>query len=130
MIRILLPVFLPGFVLNVLWEFAHAGLYAHYRGGEITNLILLRAALFDAFFITMLGVLFFFVPWFRARLWLVFVAGILFATGLEWFALSTGRWEYTTAMPIIPFLHVGLTPTIQLGVTALVSLKLAALFEE
>ncbi len=123
MARKLVEVFLVAFVLNVLWEFAHAGLYVHYQGAEITSLVLLRAALFDASFIAVLAVLFFFTPYFRARLWFVLVFGALFAIGLEWFALSTGRWEYATAMPIIPFLNIGLTPAIQLGITGWMALK-------
>ncbi len=120
-------VFLYGFVLNFVWEFAQvqAGLYMQYQGGEITRWILLRAALFDASFITALAVLFFSVLWLRTRLWLAFIFGTMFAIGLEWFALSTGRWEYSALMPVIPFLNTGLSPTIQLGITAWVSLKLS-----
>lgn len=117
-------VFVCGFVLNFVWEFAHAGLYAHYQGGEITRWILLHAALFDASVITALAVPMFFIQWLRARLWLVFFPAILFAIGLEWFALTTGRWEYTAAMPLIPFFGIGLSPMIQLGFTSLVSMKL------
>ena len=41
--------------------------------------------------------------------------GIVVAVLIELWALQTGRWAYTGAMPLVPFLGAGLTPTIQLG---------------
>mgnify|MGYP001564734139 CR=1 FL=1 len=116
--------FVIAWVLNAVWEYAHSFLYAQYRGGEITGVILLRAALFDAVVITLLGALFLRVSFLRKRLWLIIVAGVIFAVFLEWYALATGRWVYTSSMPIIPFLHTGLTPTIQLGVLGYMTLRL------
>ena len=43
---------------------------------------------------------------------------------IEHFALSAGRWAYNDFMPIIPFLSVGLTPTIELGLLGYLSFKL------
>ena len=94
----------------------------HYQGEEITRFILFRAALFDAAFITALAAPFLSLSWLRARLWLFIIPAVFFAVGLEWWALETGRWEYTAAMPLIPFLHVGLTPAIQLALTGLLAL--------
>lgn len=108
-------VFVLAFAANIAWEFAHSVLYVHYQVGEITNLILLRAAFFDAIFITLLAIPILFVPYLRARLWIALIIGVLFAIGLEWFALSTGRWAYGAAMPIIPIIKTGLSPTVQLG---------------
>jgi hypothetical protein len=115
---ILIMVFVLAFVSNIAWEFAHSTLYVHYKGEEINNFILLRAALFDAALITLLAVPMLLVPFLRARLWIAFIVGILFAIGLEWFALSTGRWAYNDLMPVIPLINVGLTPTTQLGLIA------------
>ena len=123
--RRLLFVFLAAFLLNLLWENLHEVLYVHYQGGEITRLILFRAALFDAAFITALAVPMLFVPWLRKRLYFSFIFGVIFAVILEWFALKTGRWEYTAAMPLVPFLQTGLSPTVQLGITGWVSHALA-----
>ncbi len=113
--RQVLLIFVIAFVLNLLWENAHSYLYVHYRGGAITWLVLLHATLFDAVITTAAAFLFFYVRPFRARAWLVVLALVLFAILLELFALSTGRWAYNELMPKVPFLGVGLTPTVQLA---------------
>src|SRR3989338_2697638 len=122
--------FLLAFSLNYVWEHAHAVLYVHYKGGPITNFILFKAAVFDAVFITILGVAFMRFSYFVKRPWLIIVAGILFAVGLEWYALFTNRWMYNSLMHIIPFFQTGLAPTMQLGLTAYITLKLAAYVEK
>ena len=101
----------------------HLVLYLNYQGQEITNLILVRAALFDAIFTTILALPFIFISFFRQRLWLAPILATLFAISLELFALQTGRWAYAAAMPIIPIINTGLTPTIQLGILAFISFK-------
>lgn len=111
----LLKIFLWAFALNMVWENIHSRLYVHYEGGEITELILLRAALFDAAVITLVG---FFVLKKYIRVWQALAILVLFAIGLEWFALATERWTYNEYMPVIPLLNTGLTPTIQLGLIA------------
>lgn len=129
-IRHFLFVFLAAFVLNLLWENLHAPLYFHYQGGVITEYILLRAALFDALIISVFAAILFFAPWKQARPWLMLAAGVLFAVGLELWALQTGRWEYTALMPLIPFLDVGLSPSVQLGVTGWCALWVIKKFRE
>jgi hypothetical protein len=114
----LIIVFVLAFIGNFVWEHLHSVLYVHYQGGVITNAILLRAAIFDAFVITLFAIPMLFISYLRKRLWVAFVVGVAFAICLEWFALATARWEYTSAMPIIPLIHTGLTPTIQLGLIA------------
>ena len=103
------------FVLNVCWEEAHHVLYVSYRGGEITHGILLRAGLVDAFVI---GVLFgplLFLRTHKTRVWLSVAGALIFAVALERYALFSGRWIYQSSMPILPWVHTGLTPTIQLA---------------
>ncbi|MEK7584706.1 MAG: hypothetical protein AAB490_05665 [Patescibacteria group bacterium] len=53
--------------------------------------------------------------WLKKYPQLLVVFGILFSIAVEVHALQTGRWTYTDAMPLIPFLGTGLTPTIQIG---------------
>lgn len=105
-------IFLWAFLLNMLWEKIHSQLYVHYKGGEITDAILFRAALFDAAIIALVG---FFVIRNYLKLWQAAGILVLFAIGLEWFALATNRWAYNEYMPIIPFITTGLTPTVQLA---------------
>lgn len=115
MIKKLLLIFIYAFLFNLVWENLHSFLYAHYRGNEITQWILLRATLFDAIFIAALGTLFMSVAYLRDRQWLAVLFGIIAAVGIELYALQSARWAYNDSMPIIPLLRVGLTPTMQLG---------------
>lgn len=105
-------VFLTALIPNIIWENLHRLLYVHYKHGPITQLILLRAALVDAAIITVL---------FAGELWLMVAGGLLIAIALEKWALTTGRWAYTARMPIIPFIRTGLTPTVQLALTGLIT---------
>lgn len=124
-----LGVFVSALALNLIWEEAHSVLYISYQGGAITHLILLHAALFDAAVITLFA--------YPVILWesnsykscrsltptILFVGVLtLFAVILEEWALATGRWVYADAMPLVPYLWVGLTPTLQLGVTGFFAL--------
>jgi hypothetical protein len=113
--------FILAFLLNLVWENLHSYLYIHYQGAKITEIILIRAAVFDAFVISVLALGVILTPHIRGKLWFAVVLGILFAISLERFALETNRWAYTSAMPIIPFINTGLTPTIQLALTFLIT---------
>lgn len=117
-------IFLLAFLLNVVWENLHAGLYVNYMGGEITEFILLRASLFDA--IVIMAILLPFLYWsaFKTREWLIVVVGTIIAIINEWYGLSTGRWVYDVLMPILPIIHTGITPTLQLGLLAFVVFKI------
>ncbi len=117
-------VYIFAFVLNLIWENAHSFLYVSYQGASITEAVLIRAATFDALFITGLFILFSRAAFFKKRLWLSLVIGIIFAVTLEIFALQTGRWQYNSLMPIIPFLNVGLTPSIQLGLLGYLAIQI------
>jgi hypothetical protein len=115
MVKKVLLILVIAFALNAAWENVHSQLYEHYKGGEITQFILLRATAADA---VMIGVIT--APWVIWRRekkysWLIILLGVGLAIGIEKWALATGRWDYNEYMPVIPLLGVGLTPTIQLG---------------
>ena len=116
-------IFVVSLGLNFLWENLHAGLYLHYQGQQVTELILLRAALFDALVITLIFLTIIAIPAMRkfAVLWICSIA-LVFAILLEVYALNTDRWAYTAIMPLVPLLKTGLLPTVQLALTAWVSL--------
>ncbi len=124
MLRKLVFVFICAFVLNLVWENVHANFYVHYRGSAITEIILLKAAFFDAVVSLIATFFFLFVPPLRRQRWLVALALVVFAVSLELFALSTGRWAYNVSMPIIPVLGVGLSPTAQLALLWLISARI------
>ena len=124
MIKKLLYIFVLAFVLNFVWENAHSLLYFHPDGEPITQLILLQATLFDAVFITLMGVLFLSVPYFKQRLlFYSLLFGVIVAVVIEFRALEAGRWASNELMPIVPLLKTGLTPTIQLGLLSYITYR-------
>lgn len=120
-LRKLALVFFVSFFLNLVWENIHYLLYAHYKGGIITEAILLHATVVDAFLITSVVGLFMLFPTLYARTYLMVLVWIAIAVGIELWALSTGRWAYNELMPLIPLLSVGLSPTVQLAITGYVA---------
>lgn len=101
------------FVLNLVWENAHGGLYDHV----IPGVRYLRAAGGDVVLVGV-GVA---VAWparrFGNRAHLLAAVGTLTALAVivELAALSEGRWDYTAAMPTAG--PVGLSPLLQLPAT-------------
>jgi hypothetical protein len=90
-------------------------LYVHYKAGPITELLLVRSALVDGVLITSLVLV---ASLLRVNKFVTMVVGGLgIAVGLEQWALATGRWAYTEVMPLVPWFHTGLTPTLQLAIT-------------
>lgn len=83
--------------------------------GPITEYILLRASFWDAVIILAISIPFLYIRIFQKNEWGIVVFGLIIAIGIEEYALATGRWSYNVYMPLIPFLHIGLTPTVQLG---------------
>lgn len=58
--------------------------------------------------------------WALKNSWFVYfvlaLLGLISAVLIEWRALASGRWAYNARMPIVPYLHVGLWPSLQLTV--------------
>lgn len=117
-------IFLAGtaLVLNLIWENAQAPLYSGYVNFRQHLAICFAAALSD---VLIIGLLYFFFAIFKRDALGIFklgaietailiFAGAVITTGMEKWALSAGRWQYAPAMPLIPYLKVGLLPVIQL----------------
>lgn len=119
-----LYLWLTAAILNLAWEHWHAQWYVNYRGQAITDLILLRASLVDATMILAVAVLVRQFVWFRNKIAWSVASYILIAVALEYWALSTDRWQYGAGMIILPLLNVGLTPAIQLAITGCLAQKL------
>lgn len=117
-------IFLLSFALNFIWEHTHSVFYAHYQGGEITDFILFRASITDALVVSVLAIPFLYNAFLRNKIWLSIPVGIVLAIMIEWNALAFGWWAYNGAMPVIPFINTGLTPTIQLAFTGYVAYRL------
>jgi len=125
MTKKVLIIFIVSFVLNFIWENFHSLLYSNYMSGKITEFILFRATLGDAVMISVLSLPFLFVPLLKKHSWLIIVVGFILSVAIEHYALLVGRWSYNDLMPIIPFLSVGVTPAIQLGLLGYISLKIS-----
>ena len=55
--------------------------------------------------------------------------GVLLAVNVElWAVYVAGRWQYEDAMPLVPILHVGLTPILQMLIIPLAVLLLTSRF--
>ena len=124
-IKKLILIFAISFLLNWAWENLHSNLYIHYQSGAITQLILLRATLFDAVFITLAGIMFIKFTYFQKRQRYLLLFGFVAAVLIEIYALGSNRWGYNELMPIIPWFNTGLTPSIQLGLLGYITYKLA-----
>ena len=122
--RRIFSIFMIAFILNVIWENLHSLLYDNYMGGKITEFILLRATLADAVIITITTLPFVFFPLLKRQSWLIIFIGFIISIFIEHYALGTSRWTYNSLMPIIPFLSIGLTPSIQLGLLGYFTFKI------
>ena len=125
-----------GFValaLHAMWERMHVPLYTGYA--HLTELPIIYYAVLGDVFYTLVAVLF--IGLFKGRvLWFVapsgrdiaglVVLGFWIALFVEYKALALGRWAYLDAMPIVPFLGVGLSPLIQMMLLLPLSVFLAA----
>jgi len=110
------------FFLHIIWENAQAPLFAEYLSlgqhfpkclwatiGDIvfTLLVYLGISLLknDFGWITRLS---------GKDIAVIAVMGFFWAIGIEQRAFLFEKWNYTNAMPIIPYLLVGLTPILQM----------------
>ncbi len=117
-------ILLVGFLTNLVWENAQAFLYEGYEGFYQHFIMCLIATVVDAVAILALYLIFAGVLqdfyWVRHWNWksilLIMLAGGLLAILFEKWALSRGEWSYTEAMPVVPFLQVGLSPLLQLTI--------------
>lgn len=125
-IRTMAVLFATSVLLNFPWEMAQSLLYAPIGAvGEATWRCFV-ASLGD-------GVMIFGIYaggwlWFRRWTWFhglparriafIVVAGALIGSGVEWWGLRTGRWQYEASMPRVPGLELALVPLLQLPILA------------
>jgi len=110
------------FLLNVVWENAQAPLFAGYLSLSQHFTICLWATIGDVVFtlsvyfgISLLKNDFGWITRLSGKdIAVIAVMGFFLAVGIEWRALLFGKWNYTDAMPIVPYLRVGLAPVLQM----------------
>jgi hypothetical protein len=119
--RFVLLVFVFAFLLNSIWEILQAPLYRYFHF-EIKHILICElAAIADAIMTLLLYYLFAFIYkntfWPKnlsmGRIIAVISVGFLGSIISEVIYLKKGNWAYNEAMPIIPVVHVGLSPVLQ-----------------
>lgn len=133
--KLILRIATIGFILNLVWENAQAPWYQGYSSFWQHFSVCFLGTLGDVVIVLLLFAAFAGVyrnwDWIRTLSWKTAVplvlAGLAIGVIIELFALTTGRWTYTEAMPLVPGLRVGLWPVLQMtilpGLTFFISSK-------
>ena len=130
----LLRISVVSFVLNAIWENAHAPLYAGYISPLRHVPMCTRAAFGDVLIVLLMYGLFTLMYkdawWFKKLNWksvaLLGIVGLEIGVGIEIWALHAQRWNYGASMPIIPRVQVGLTPVLQMMLLPIITFYLSA----
>jgi len=111
------------FLLNLAWEVPHSLLYKTTTEMPVKEYVprILQAAAGD---IIMVLIIFLIISLFnksfqweinkKNNLLISIISGIIISTAFELYSLSTDRFAYLPAMPLIPFTTIGLTPVLQM----------------
>jgi len=113
---------LIAFVMHIVWENAQAPLFQGYASfashfpmclvGTVGDVAI---TLFTYFIVALLKNDINWISTLNKKDFVTLaVIGFFIAIGIEWRALLFGQWVYADAMPIIPYLKVGLTPILQM----------------
>ncbi len=132
--RLLIRLGLCSFPLNLGWEWGHLPAYlCPTRSVAEALALILPASAADlalTFVLVALGILVQREPACplrptRRRALAIVVAGAGLASAIELAALATGRWAYSDLMPLVPGLHVGWLPVLQMMLVPLLAATLA-----
>ena len=134
-LRLLLTIFLIGFLLNLLWENVQAPLYEGYTNFWDHFMMCFWASVVDALIILLLYALF--AIWYKDFYWVrhinwksavvLILLGAAIAIGIEQWALRSEAWAYTADMPTVVF-STGLSPLLQMMLLPLLTFLLARKF--
>ena len=108
------------FILNIIWENLQAPLYAGFTSfydhfpmclaGAITDVFISLAALLFMVLIKRTSPL----KFNKSDFIILAALGFIIAVAIEKNALLAGKWSYSGAMPLIPYLNVGFAPILQM----------------
>ena len=123
-------------LLNLVWENLQAPLYQGYNNFWQHLPICFVASLGDVLIILVLYFvgaiihrnIFWIAKMSRADVVLVITLGALIAVGIETWALQSGRWQYTSLMPLVSYVKIGLLPVMQLTLLPIPTFSLASKF--
>lgn len=134
-IRQVATVFVVAVVLNYPWERVQSQLYIGPNGADIAWWLCFVASLVDGLFVLLIlgvgWVVFGRSDWYEQagiRGYLVMLAsGVAISAGLEWATVHVLRWwTYSTRMPLVPIVNLGLIPLVQMLVLPLLIFRLVA----
>lgn len=136
--RYILTLIVVAFLLHLLWENAQAPLFAGYSSFGQHLPICFFATIGDVIFTLLIylgvGLLKNDFEWIarinKRDIFVLATIGFFYAVGIEWRALLFAKWNYAPAMPIIPWIKVGLTPIIQMTILLPLSFYLAKFFNQ
>ena len=123
----ILKIFLISFLINIIWEFCHCGLYSTCVNWQSKKRILLLtfASFKDALFI----VIFYLISIFTSEnknilevplsLSYFIALSLLFSFIDEKLSIKYKRWEYSLKMPKV--FGVGITPLLELAITGTIT---------
>lgn len=121
-LRRLAAIFAVAVPLNYAWELAQTPFYEAMESIAAIWRHCLRASLGDGLVVLFVHgagwVVTGRVDWYERLSSRGYVAaaatGLAVAIAIEWLALSTGRWAYSSQMPLVPGMGVGVIPVAQL----------------
>lgn len=131
--KFLLLITAIAFFLNTIWENAQTQLFAGTHSIARHLVIYTMASVMDALYTVglFLGIA---ILW-KNRRWterlrppqiaFILLAGFFTATLVESWAIHTSRWHYSSWMPLIPHLDVGVSPVLQLMFLPLATFHIA-----
>lgn len=113
------------FILNLIWENAHAPLYEWFINYNNHFKMCFDASIGDAFLILTIYLLISLLLWnnnwikniTKKEIILIFLFWIIITLIFEKYALINWRWSYNNNMAIIPFLWIWISPALQLIIT-------------
>lgn len=122
------------FLLHIIWENAQAPLYASYQSFSQHFLICFVGTIGDVgitlFILGFVWLLKKDVAKTNVDFLALAITGFIVAVAIEQNALFVGKWNYASAMPVIPWILVGLTPIVQMTILLPLSFYLTKLFDK
>jgi len=127
MIDMLLTIFFVAFFLNLLYEVLHSGLYTTCLEASFKKYqyLMLKASLFDGLAISLIYFIASLISQ-KYEIIIFILISLVFAYSWEIYSLKKKKWEYANTMPKI--FGAGITPTIQLALTGVISIYIVMNF--
>lgn len=132
----LVVVFVVGVGVNFAWEVTQSVLFAPMGGWVSGVWRCFTASLGDGVIILTIAAIGWL--WFQRADWIVrpglggyaltTTLGVAIVVLIERHALATGRWAYTERMPVLPGVHVGVVPVLQMVIMPPVAFLVAVRF--